>query len=66
MPRYKQADTAQTLMVPVRLADQLIPGTFEHALNQIVDERIDLSELGTRWFANDERGASAFHPASLL
>jgi transposase len=66
MPRYKQADTTQTLMVPVRLADQLIPGTFEHALNKIVEERIDLSELGEQWFANDERGAPAFHPASLL
>jgi transposase len=66
MPRYKSSDTTQTLMVPVRLADQLIPGTFEHALNQIVDEHIDLGELGNRWFKNDSRGAPAFHPACLL
>jgi transposase len=66
MPRYKHTDTAQTLMVPVRLSDQLIPGTFEHALNQIVDERIDLSELGRRWYSNDVCGASAYHPGCLL
>jgi len=61
MPRYKPADTTQTLMVPVRAADQLLPGTFEHALNLIVDERIDLEELGRRWFCNDATGASAYH-----
>jgi transposase len=66
MPRFKHADTTQTLMVPVRLADQLVPGTFEHALNQVVDEHIDLSELGKRWFNNDSRGASAYHPACML
>jgi transposase len=43
-----------------------MPGTFEHALNQIVDEHIDLSELGRRWFSNDLRGAPAFHPACML
>ena len=36
MPHLKPADTMQTLMVPVRLADQLVPATFEHAVNEIV------------------------------
>jgi transposase len=66
MPRYKPADTAQTLMVPIRAADQLLPGTFEHALNLIVDQRIDLQELGKRWFCNDATGARAYNPACLL
>ena len=45
MARFKHADTRQTLMVPVCLDDQLVAGTFEHALNQIVENHIDLSEL---------------------
>jgi hypothetical protein len=66
MARFKHADTTQTLMVPVRLDDQLVAGTFEHALNQIVENHIDLSELSRRWFRNDSRGAPAFNPACLL
>ena len=66
MPRFKPADTTQTLLVPVCLIDQLIPGTFEHALNQIIENHIDLRELSSRWFNNDSRGASAFNPACLL
>ena len=51
---------------PVRLDDQLIAGTFEHALNQIIENHIDLRELSRRWFRNDSRGAPAFNPACLL
>jgi len=49
MPRFKHADTTQTLLVlvPVRLVDQLIPGTFEHALHQIIENHIDLREFNT-------------------
>jgi len=53
-------------MVPVRASDQLIPGTFEHALNYIVDHRIDLEEVGSSWFCNDAVGARAYNPACLL
>jgi transposase len=66
MPRFKPADTSQTLLVPVRLVDQLIPGTFEHALHQIIENHIDLRELSSRWFKNDSRGAPAFNPSCLL
>ncbi len=66
MPRFKHADTTQTLLVAVRLVDQLIPGTFEQALHQIIENHIDLRELSKRWFKNDSRGAPAFNPACLL
>jgi len=48
----------------VDLADQLQPGTFEYALNQIVGER-DLSGFDLR-FRNDDTGAPAYDPAILL
>ena len=66
MPRFKPADTTQTLLVPVRLVDQLIPGTFEHALHQIIENHNELRELSSRWFKNDSRGAPAFNPSCLL
>ena len=66
MTASRPADTNQTLVVPVRPADQLLPGTFEHALNLIVDERIDLEELGKQWFCGDATGAPAYNPACLL
>lgn len=66
MPRSKPTDTTQTLLVPVRLVDQLIPGTFELALHQSIENHIELRELSRRWFKNDSRGAPAFNPSCLL
>ena len=42
-----------------------MPGTFEHALNRLLDHEIDLSAFDAR-FKNDDTGASAFPPAMLL
>jgi hypothetical protein len=36
--------------------DQIVAGSFEHALNEIVEERLDLSEFDQR-YANDQSGA---------
>jgi hypothetical protein len=49
----------------VDLEAQLLPGTFEHALNHLLDHEIDLSAFDAR-FNNDDTGASAFPPAMLL
>ena len=64
MPRDKYIDTQPTL-VPVDLARQLLPGTFEHAVNQLLDHAIDLSGFDAR-VRNDETGAPAYPPAMLL
>ena len=64
MARYKHIDTSPRLL-PVDLARQLLPGTFEHALNHLVDREIDLSGFDAR-FCNDETGATAYPPAMLL
>ena len=64
MARYKHIDTSPRLL-PVDLARQLLPGTFEHALNHLLDHEIDLSFFDAR-FHNDETGASAYPPAMLL
>jgi len=64
MARYKHIDTGPRFLA-VDLKRQLLPGTFEHALDHLLDHEIDLSALDAR-FKNDETGASAYPPAMLL
>lgn len=64
MARYKHIDTNPRLL-PVDLAKQLLPGTFEFALNHLLDEEIDLSGFDRR-YRNDGTGATAYPPALLL
>ena len=64
MARYKPIDTSPRF-IAVDLERQLLPGTFEHALNYLIDHEIDLSGFDAR-YKNDETGASAYPPAMLL
>jgi transposase len=64
MARYKRIDTSPKFL-PVVLSEQLLPGTFEHALNHLLDCEVDLSGLDER-FCNDATGAPAYPPAVLL
>jgi len=64
MARYKHIDTSPRL-IAVDLERQLLPGTFEHALNYLVDHELDLSRFDVR-YKNDLTGASAYPPAMLL
>jgi transposase len=64
MARYKHIDVSSRFLA-VDLKRQLLPGTFEHALDHLLDHEIDLSALDAR-FKNDETGASAYPPAMLL
>jgi hypothetical protein len=47
------------------LEAQLIAGSFEHALDVLIDSEIDLARLGAR-FCNDLTGAPAYNPAVML
>lgn len=64
MARYKHIDTSPRFLA-VDLQQQLLPGTFEHALNHLLDHELDLSGFDAR-FRNDATGASAYPPAMLL
>ena len=64
MARYKTIDTSPRFLA-VDLERQLLPGTFEHALNHLIDHRLDLSRFDAR-YKNDLTGASAYPPAMLL
>jgi transposase len=64
MARYKPVDSSPRLL-PVDLAAQLVPGTFEHALDTLLDCELDLSSFDAR-YRNDTSGASAYEPRVLL
>jgi transposase/IS5 family transposase len=64
MARYKPIDRGPMLL-PVVLEEQIQPGTFEFALDRLVDTELDLSELDKR-FKNDKEGASAYDPRVML
>jgi len=64
MARFKHIDTGPRFL-PVVLEQQVIPGTFEHALHHRLDHEIDLSSLEAR-YRNDESGAPAYPPSLLL
>ena len=65
MPRYKEYSYEQTKMIPISYSRQILPGSFEYALDQIIEHEIDLSVFKERYH-NDASGAPAFDPAILL
>jgi transposase len=64
MARYKPQDH-NSLLLPVVLSEQIIPGSFAFALNYLVDHELDLRPLDAQ-FNNDEVGASAYDPRVML
>lgn len=64
MARYKLQDR-NSLLLPVVLSDQLVPGSFAFALDYLVDNELDLTAMDAR-FNNDEVGASAYDPRVML
>jgi transposase len=64
MARYKPVDRSPRFL-PVVLSEQIQPGSFEYALDYLVDHELDLSALDAR-FRNDETGASAYDPRVML
>ncbi len=65
MPKFKPTNPAQGLFLPVYLDRQLQQGTFEFAVDRIVDNELDLSHLENR-YNNDLTGAPAYDPKILL
>ena len=49
MAKYKPYDYSQTVLLPVSLSDQLMPGTLEFAINTLLEERLDLSQFDKRY-----------------
>ena len=65
MPRFKEYNQGQTVLLPVSFDRQILPGTFEYTLNYLVDEKLDLSIFHHK-YKNDDTGRPAYDPALLL
>jgi hypothetical protein len=61
MPHYKAYNYDQLVMLPISLENQLVPGTLEHTINELVEKYIDLSVFEER-YNNDDTGATAINP----
>ena len=65
MARYKHYDYGQTRLVAIHYAKQILPGTFEFSVNELIDKKVALSVFAAR-YKNDKKGAPAYDPALLL
>lgn len=65
MARYKHVDYAQGQFISVAFEHQILPGSFEHALSYIVDNKLDFAILDDA-HDNDELGAPAYDPRVML
>jgi len=65
MAKFKPLNENQLVMLPISLQNQLVPGTSEHTISEMVDKHLDLSVFDAR-YNNDETGATAIHPKILL
>jgi transposase len=65
MAKYKYYDYSQSVLIPVSLEEQLMPGTLEFAIHTLVESRLDTSVFDSR-YTNDETGRLAYDPKILL
>jgi transposase len=64
MARYKPQDR-NSMLLPVVLSEQIVPGSFAFALDYLVDNELDLTAMDAK-FKNDAVGASAYDPRVML
>lgn len=64
MPNFRSVERHLKFLA-IDFEEQLLPGTFEHAVSVLVDKELDLSPF-IEGYRNDDTGAPAYHPAVLL
>lgn len=65
MAKYKPYDPSQDAMVPISFRKQLVPGSLEFAINELVDRHMNISIFDAN-YKNDETGSPAYDPKILL
>ena len=65
MARFKETNKRQGQFIPVIFEEQILPGTIEHAICDIIDNHIDTSGFNIK-YNNDITGAPAYPPKILL
>ena len=65
MAKHQHYDYKQSVIEPIFLEDQLVPGTLEYAIHYIVEERLDMGVFDAR-YKNDTTGRKSIDPKLLL
>jgi len=65
MPTFIPYDHNQSAMVVINYHDQLQPGSFEHAVHHLIENKLDLSVFHPS-YKNEDNGRPAYDPAILL
>jgi transposase len=65
MAKYIPYDQDETQLIPVNFKAQLQRGSFEYALNHLIEKKLDLTGFDAL-YKNDYEGRHAYHPALLL
>ncbi len=52
-------------MIVINFLDQLLPGTFEHAIHNLIENEVDMSVYFSA-YKNENNGRPAYNPAILL
>jgi transposase len=65
MAKHQHYDYKQSVIEPIFLEDQLVPGTLEYAIHYIVEVRLDMSVFDAR-YKNDTTGRKSIDPKLLL
>jgi len=67
MARYKYSDIeeGQSIFLTVNLKEQLLSGTFEYMLNELIGRKIDISTFDKN-YNNDKTGSKAIPPEVLI
>jgi hypothetical protein len=65
MVHYKMTEKAQGHFLPVQYSEQILPGTYEHEMQRLIDEKLDLGVFD-RKYLDDLTGAAAIQPRILL
>ncbi len=65
MANFIKYNYKQDVMLVINFEEQLQPGTFEHAIHHLIENKLDLSIFYPK-FKNDDTGRPAYDPAILL
>ena len=65
MARFKPYDYKQRIMIPVALDEQIMEGTFEYVIQELIEKRLDLTPFHANYH-NDDTGRPAINPKILL
>ena len=65
MAKYIPYDDEETHLIPINFKAQLQRGSFEYALNDLIENKLDLLDFDSL-YKNDKEGRPAYNPAILL